>query len=167
MSAIDTVWHEVIGQIDGIPIYRLKEDSPKNDKYMGFVGKKGDILLGGGSGESPALRLKMPEAIKWWTHHQPTILKYNLEEIVTTYWSNNDAYNFIKKYIELGYDPEICPIETWLGEHMVSWLIKNFPEYQRYVVDTEDIEFDGSIVQDPKQEWVDFVSDWFKHREEK
>lgn len=25
MSAIDTVYHEVIGQIDGIPIYRLKE----------------------------------------------------------------------------------------------------------------------------------------------
>ncbi len=76
MSAIDSYKHELLGMVkcpspfelvygrgagekQEIPLYRLLEDIPSDE--TDFQGKKGDLLLGGGSGEIDALRISMPE----------------------------------------------------------------------------------------------------------
>ena len=72
MSQIDQYKYECIGiascpssyeivferpEIKEIPLYRLSEDADD------WQAKKGDLLLGGGSGEAAAFRLSMPEAL--------------------------------------------------------------------------------------------------------
>lgn len=169
MSSIDMVYHEVIGQINGIPLYRLKEDVPSHKQSI--IGKCGDVLLGGGSGETSAMRIALPEAIGWFTMHDDAFMGTNhtLESLVTTIWSNNEAYEFITMYKTLGYDPEECPIETWLGEHIISFLLKKYPhEYEQYVgqyVDDEGertLSYDGSICTEPEKEWVESIEEWFR-----
>lgn len=167
MSAIDTVWHEIIGQINGIPIYRLKEDAPEQaPKSFGFDGKKGDILLGGGSGEASAMRISMPLAMEWFTSKMnwQEQLNYRLRDMVKTFWGNEDAYRFIKDYVEMGYDVDEVPIETWLGEHIMSYLIENYhDEYKEHIGNVEKLDYKGEICSKPEQEWVDQAEDWFKN----
>jgi len=55
MSAIDCHDHSYLGEIAGIPLYLLNEDT--EDEEFAYA-KKGQILLGGGSGECASLLLK-------------------------------------------------------------------------------------------------------------
>src|SRR4051794_562347 len=82
MSEIDTYKHECIVMVRCpssylpprswgpdpkemyIPLYMLHEDALDSDS---FQAKKGDLLLGGGSGESSALWIAMPEAVLFFT----------------------------------------------------------------------------------------------------
>ena len=79
MSVIDAYQHVCIGIVQcpatytivfgntthrNIPIYRIDEDVPHGAAWQA---KAGDILLGGGSGESAALRIAIPEAIWFFT----------------------------------------------------------------------------------------------------
>lgn len=168
MSAIDTVWHEIIGQINGIPIYRLKEDAPEQaPKNFGFDGKKGDVLLGGGSGETAAMRISMPIAMEWFTGKMDwrEKLEYNWHDISKTFWSNNNAYEFIQEYIEMGYVLQDCPIETWLTEHILSYLTHHYyHDYQNHIGDIEKLEYKGEICSPPEPKWVEHNINWFQRR---
>jgi hypothetical protein len=73
MSEVDGYRHRCIGMVrcpsrfaivrqrthQEIPIYRIDDDA---SDATSFRAKAGDILLGGGTGESAALRISIPEA---------------------------------------------------------------------------------------------------------
>lgn len=160
MSAIDTVWNELIGEISGISIYRLKEDVPKN---MGdFDGKKGDVLLGGGGGEAAAMRISIPEAITFYTHDIFTN-NLNFEDVVKYFWSTCNTYNFYKTYMKIGYRPSSCPpLEYWLTEHIISYLLKNFQEdYSKYAGKVK-LQYNGKIVQQPDPDMLAWNIHWWE-----
>lgn len=174
MSAVDCVWHEVIGQVDGIPIYRLLEDPKHTGAEMDFPdSKRGDILFGGGSGESPAMRIKMPEALQYCTvdlDDNEAADKYfwptTLFELTTCWWDFNEGYRRIKRYIELGYDYDggsHGPIQVWLTEHILAYLLSYYPDdYQKYVGKRiEGIERDGSLCEPANPEHVRMAENWF------
>ena len=71
-----------------MPIYRLDEDALAETS---FQGKAGDILLGGGSGESAALRITIPEAFRFYTHDDWDGSE-TFSEVVKAYWTMTEAY---------------------------------------------------------------------------
>lgn len=148
MSEIDTFKHRCLGKINFkeansyIPIYQLLQNVGKQ-KYRSFYGNKGDILIGGGSGELPALRINVPVAYTFYGD-DPFIAEP--DEIVEAFWSMNRAYEFIKEYIEIGYNPrEDAAIEFWLMEHVLAFLLKEYPEDFSQFVKENNLELDGSI----------------------
>jgi hypothetical protein len=102
MSEIDQYQHRCIGVISCpstyefvkrnstnrlIPLYRLDESAIEWDS------KPGDLVLGGGAGESEALRISIPEAINYFTNEDwdPGEMKGN---VYKAYWSMTGAYVF-------------------------------------------------------------------------
>lgn len=57
MSHIDSFKHQLVGYFGAIPVYRALQDIDGD-----FSCEKGGLILGGGSGEHPALVLKDPRA---------------------------------------------------------------------------------------------------------
>ena len=83
MAVIDSYQHTCIGIVQcpltyaivpgnsthrNIPSYRVDADVPDDAHWQA---KAGDLLLGGGSGESAALRISIPEAIRFFTDEDP------------------------------------------------------------------------------------------------
>lgn len=174
MSAIDCVWHEVIGQLDGIPIYRLLEDVENTGAHDDFPGAvKGDILLGGGSGESPATHIKITPMLEYltanWDDKDSAFYKYSPLDLITCLWDFNEGYRRITRYIELGYNiEEDGPIETWLFEHIVAFLVKTYPEvYGKTPLREGSLDQDGSVCAHPKKEHAKMADDWFKRLAER
>lgn len=132
-----------------IPIYRLDEDVPPDEQD--FQGKKGDILLGGGSGESAAMRIAIPEAFFFWTQDDWDSYQ-TLDEIMRTYWTPTESFVFGEGYSKLNWMPETSCIEWWLTHHILSFLAKHYPDgYQQYF-GSEPLEEDGSICRLPTTE---------------
>ncbi len=162
MSAIDAYRHTCLGIVvcpstfpivygndahRTIPIYRLDEDALAETS---FQGKAGDILLGGGTGESAALRISMPEAFLFYTHDD-----WNgwatFSEVVKAYWTMTDAYVFGEGYRKLGWSP-VKQIESWLAEHILAFLAQHYPaDYQRHL-GTVPLAENGSICRLPTEE---------------
>lgn len=170
MSAIDGYAHTCIGQVDcpspyeiiagrraewrGTPtpvmIYRLDEDVRGSETT--FDGKRGDILLGGGNGEAPAMRVSVPEAFYVSTNifvdGEEAVWDgwERMEEIVEAYWSHNDAFTLGAGYALLGWHPDADGlIEYWLMDHLLAFLVREYPnDYQRYV-GPRPLEQDGAI----------------------
>ena len=66
MSHIDSFKHELVGLFGGLPVYHPLEDI-KGD----FTCNEEQLLLGGGSGEHPALVIKDPlAAVAWFLHEE-------------------------------------------------------------------------------------------------
>lgn len=150
MSAIDVYKHEVLGIVEcpstyeivahnnshrTIPLYRLGENAMNDDS---FQGKKGDLLLGGGSGESSALRVSIPETIYFYTHDDWNQFE-DIEELYKAYWTCNNAYVFCEGYKKLGWQPNIR-IESWLVDQIIDFVLEN------YLSDYENFN-DGSILE--------------------
>lgn len=127
MSAIDCYRHDVLGNFDRTAIYRLRQDVPATMEDD-FNGKVGDILLGGGGGETPAMRISIPEAFIAYSDNGRW--EHDFFEVTQTFWSdNNHAYYRIKRYKQLGYKPANHGlIEIWLTENILAFLVKNYPE---------------------------------------
>jgi hypothetical protein len=141
--------YKVSGVYPQIPLYRLDEDIPADEED--FQGKKGDILLGGGSGESAALRIAIPEAFYFWTREDWCDYD-SLDEIIKTYWTPTQAYVFGEGYSKLGWTPENNPLEWWLAQHILNYLASNYPgDYQQYV-GPMPLETDGSICRLPTKD---------------
>ena len=134
MSEIDTHPHQCIGVITcpstyeivagndrhrDIPLYLLDEDAPE------WSAKAGDLVLGGGAGESAALRIALPEAIRFVTQEAGS---RDLSGIVPfkAYWSATQAFVFGEGYARLGWHPG-RPIEVWLTEQIVAFLLREYP----------------------------------------
>lgn len=162
MSEIDQYKHKCIGIgscpstyeiVNGnnthrnIPLYRLDENASEWDA------KQGDLLLGGGSGESKALRVSIPEAILWLTQDDWDEFD-SLDNICKAYWSMTNAYIFCDGYIKIGWQPQ-QPIEIWLVEHIVSFIVKEYPEIYSKYCGSLNLEKDGTIFRLPRQDSIE------------
>lgn len=190
MSAIDCYDHTCLGVVPcpspyeiiylrgeewrGTPtpvmVYRLDQDVPGNE--TDFDGKRGDILLGGGSGEAPAMRISMPEAF-WFSIGIFVDGKDEIwdgwntyEEIMEAYWSNTDAFKFGAGYALLGWNPDTNgQIEFWLMEHVLAFLVREYPDEYAQYVGLKALEQDGSICQRLSPEEQAFFDQLHEERE--
>jgi hypothetical protein len=146
MSSIDRYNHIILGYIScpssfdfvfqnntrEIPIYQVLENIPSDEND--FEGKKGDILVGGGSGEAAAFRISNPLAFHFFISDEDTFfnLKFNaLEDVFKSFWTANDAFVFGEGYQKLGWTPEVN-IDLWLAENVCFLLINNLFEFEKY-----------------------------------
>lgn len=160
MSQIDSYPHKLIGILNcptdfdfvyqnptrEIPLYRFDTDTP-NGEFLDA--KKGDISLGGGSGEAPTMIFSIPETILFcldenWGNQ--TKLNF-FGDIIKHDWSLNQTYIFGTGYVKLGWQPDKTSLESWLAEHLVSFLKKDYlSDYKEYFNDSNQvIEQDGKI----------------------
>lgn len=71
MSHIDSFKHEIVGLFGSLPVYR-----PLEDIQGDFVCTPNNLLIGGGSGEHPALVIESPlKAVAWFLNDQLEALK--------------------------------------------------------------------------------------------
>ncbi len=84
MSHIDSIKHELVGHLNGLPIYHPLEDSPRATwGDPDFSCGKSNLVLGGGSGEHPGLVI----------HNLPALVcKYLLYEIAECEALFSDRY---------------------------------------------------------------------------
>lgn len=132
-----------------IPIYRIYADAGDG---LSFQAKAGDVLLGGGSGETPALRIAIPEAPVFYTLHEthPAWDGGNdLENFVKAYWSMNIAYVLGDGCAKLGWDPRQDVIEHWLAEHVLAFLTREYPDEFAQFLGPEPFAQDGSLCRLP------------------
>ena len=133
MSRIDSYSHRVIGFIklppfavnevsfpfSEIAIYELLENIPGDE--ADFDGKVGDVLVGGGSGESPAFRISIPEAIIFWYDDEYKLEFKNYNELFKTFWNPTESFQLCTIYKQYGWRPDI-DIEFWLSEIVCNYL---------------------------------------------
>jgi hypothetical protein len=163
MSVIDSYQHACIGIVlcpatypivpgnpthRNVPIYRVDEDVFDDTDWQA---KAGDILLGGGSGESAALRIAIPEAIQFFTGEEPPHFDLLWNTLWQAYWSPTEAYVFGEGYAKLGWQPPI-PIECWLVEHIIAFLLQSYPEQYTKYRGAEGIGQSGAICRKPSPE---------------
>jgi hypothetical protein len=139
MSEIDSHKHTLLGFIDCpssltlvpgnesckvIAMYALEEDVSEGTES--FHGQAGDIIVGGGRGEAPALRISMPEAlIALGVTKGPSLAGGRAPWIA--FWSMNDAYAFCDGYRNCGWDPALS-IERWVSGAAIGFLMGEYPE---------------------------------------
>jgi hypothetical protein len=103
-----------------IPVYRLDEDAHDATDFRG------------GSGESAALRVAIPEAFWFYTHDDWEDWTQQTE-IVVAFWTMTEAFIFGEGYQKLGWTPAIA-IEHWLAEHILAFLLRSYAaDYRQYV----------------------------------
>ncbi|MCI0398097.1 MAG: hypothetical protein L0332_28705 [Chloroflexi bacterium] len=159
MSEIDNYQHECIGIIHcpssyplvsnndsqhEIPLYRLSEDTLN---AVSWHAKQGDLLLGGGSGESAAVRFSIPEAIYFFTRDGWDDFE-DFNTICRVFWTANQAFVFCDGYRQLGWNPAER-IELWLAEHIVAFVLREYPAQYRQFQGSGVLQKDGSICRLP------------------
>ena len=125
LSTNDFVWNNPIRKI---ALYELQQDIPNSEKD--FDGKVGDIILGGGSGEAPAFRISIPEAITFFTTHANKDLE-NLEKLYKAFWTPTQSYIFYEGFTKAGWRPNI-DIECWLADNLCLLLVTNIEHFSKY-----------------------------------
>ena len=137
MAAIDTYRHTCLGFIEcpssydfvfasktrRIAIYELLDNIPDHEKD--FDGRIGDILVGGGSGEAPTLRISNPIAFQFFTHDDDkfTDLQFaDLEAVFKPFWTPTEAFIYGEGFLKLGWTID-RPLEMWLTENVCKLLI--------------------------------------------
>lgn len=152
MASIDQYKHRLLGFINcpsdfdfvycssirRIAIYELEEDIPPDEKD--FDGRKGDILIGGGSGEAPTLRLSMPHCLMFFFKDWDGFNDYS--EIFKTFWTPTKSFMLCNGFIKLGWNPDL-KIEFWLAENVCGFLVKNLKMYKDY--DKRNIKFEKKL----------------------
>jgi hypothetical protein len=136
--------YEIVGGNDehrNIPLYRLEESAPE------WNAKDGDLLLGGGSGESQVLRISIPEAFVGATREDAEPFRFS-EDAFKAYWSMTGAFVFGEGYVKIGWHPR-QPIENWLAEHIVSFVLREYPETYGRFRGPGLLRKDGSICRRP------------------
>lgn len=160
MSEVDAYKHKCIGIAScpssypivpfnnshrNVPLYRLDEDALH---ATSFKAKRGDLLLGGGSGESAALRISIPEAIYFFTLTDWDEYESH-DEICQAYWTVTDAYIFGDGYSKLNWNPLEHPLEIWLTEHIVAFILQECSDVYEQLAGLDSTERDGSILRVP------------------
>ena len=147
MSAIDQYKNKFLGFIEcpstfnfvnnnqtrKIAIYELQENIPITEKN--FNGKIGDIIVGGGSGESPAFRISIPESFYFfmkdgWNDFQ------TYSDLFQAFWTPTQSYILCEGYIKKGWTPNE-PIDFWLAENICLLLIDNVENYSNFKTNTQ------------------------------
>ena len=147
MSAIDQYKHKHIGFIEcpssvdfvynsptrKIAIYELLENVPNYETDID--GKIGDIILGGGSGEAPAFRISIPEAI----------LALNLKEqnefeqeqhLFKSFWTPKQSEILCEGFAKIGWSP-INKIENWIAENTCLLIVENLEQFANHRTNLE------------------------------
>jgi hypothetical protein len=132
-----------------IPLYRF--DSERTDRRDSFQAKRGDVLLGGGGGECSALRISIPEAFFGFTEAEWSDWQTQ-DELVKAFWPPTQAFIFGDGFRRLGWYPAEQPIEIWLCEHIMAFLVKEYGHVYSALVGPLPIEQDGSICRPPTDE---------------
>lgn len=170
MSAIDRYRHECIGWVrcpssywprpsaQELPLFILHEDALDADD---FQAKKGDLLLGGGSGEASAFWISMPEALIFFTCDNdeelfPSELYQTIvdihDSVYHAFWSPTDAYLFCEGYTKVGWHPLDKPfIEVWLTQHILAFVLREYPDLWGHLRGPEPLDEDGSICRLPTE----------------
>ncbi len=149
--------HNVLGAFADIPIYRLLEDISAKETELD--GKKGDILLGGGSGQSAAFRIAIPEAFYFLTHtHGDDLFEYKShEQIYKAFWTPTQAYVFGVGYTQRGWSPGTVPIEWWLAHHILQFLTNHYRDDYKQYLGTLSLEQDGTLCRMPTREELEMA----------
>lgn len=156
MSAIDCYKHQSIGFVrcpmrhslfgdgrvlDFLPVYRLLEDITQE---ASLSGRAGDILIGGGSGEARAVSFSTPGIFTAYTTASVRD-DVSTEPVIRSHWSADDAFMFGVGFEVLGWSPERQPLLIWLAEHLISFLVRAYPDRYAKLVGEFLPEQDGSI----------------------
>lgn len=130
MSSIDKYKNKCIGMIDlkdvesrqlldfsKVAVYLLDEDVPNEENDLD--GKNGDIILGGGSGECPAIRISVPEIYHYFSDDFDG--EYTLYDIIKFFYTANEIYLICDIFKHMGWNPK-GSIENWILEQVVNYL---------------------------------------------
>lgn len=180
MSAIDSYTYSCLGILEcpiayrffgtakdirplHIAIYRLEQDIPEFE--TDFQGVVGDILVGGGGGEAPAMRIMMPQAVLMLTNWERFLKEFKeIISVFSIYWSPNETYMMCSGFETLGWNPDKEQIGVWLTEHVVAFLIDHFAdEYSEYI-GQDELDHDGSICRTLRDE-EDRIWNWKKYKD--
>jgi hypothetical protein len=152
MATIDLYSHQFIGFINcpsdfdiiknntarKIAIYELEQDIPDDEKE--FDGKSGDILIGGGRGEVPVLRLSIPNSFRFffkdWDGFE------NLDEIFKSFWTATMSFKLCNGFLKTGWNPDL-DIEFWLAENVCAFLVKHLKKYCEF--DSVQLSFEKRL----------------------
>ena len=74
------------------------------------------------------------------------------DAICMTYWSSTQAYMFCEGYRKLGWHPHLRNIESWLRDHIVAFVLREYPERWGNFRGNDPIDEDGSICRPPTDE---------------
>jgi hypothetical protein len=155
MSEIDQYKHKCLGilecptafiendedHIQKIALYRVDEPAEEWDA------KAGDILLGGGGGEVDVFRVSIPEAFIWTTSTDHSA-NLDYDDVYKEYWCADSAYVFGVGYRKLGWKINMS-MEAWLLDHIVAFLLREYPEEYGKFRGTEELGQDGTILRLP------------------
>ena len=152
MATIDKYKHKLLGFINcpsdfdivynspvrEIAIYELEQDIPNDEND--FDGKKGDILIGGGSGEVSVLRLSMPACIHFFFNDWDAFENY--DELFKAFWQPTISFKLCNGFRKLGWNPDL-DIEFWLAKHICAYLIKHLDMFSNF--DSEQITYEKRL----------------------
>ncbi len=141
MASIDQYKHRLLGHINcpstydfvynnptrDIAVYELLEDIPDNEND--FDGKTGDIIVGGGSGEAPALRITMPDSLDFFIKDKDVDFE-NHDELFKAFWTPTQSFKLCDGFKKIGWDAE-APIEFWLTENICRTLINEVDKFKK------------------------------------
>ena len=134
MASIDKYEHRVLGffhcpsdfelvyqnSTKEIAIYQLEQDIPNDE--LDFDGKKGDLIVGGGSGEAESLKISI-KGIEFFTNKKYDDFKSH-EELVKSFWTPTFSYKLGNGLEKLGWTPD-DNMELWIAEKIVEQLLNN------------------------------------------
>jgi hypothetical protein len=126
---------------DRLPVYELLQDVADEKSLSG---RAGDIIIGGGSGETNALRFAIPEIFHHFTNG-PDCVGEGREPPIISHWSENEAFIFCQGFENLGWDVERQDLKIWLAEHLMAFLVRISPNQYAPLVGEFPPELNGSI----------------------
>jgi hypothetical protein len=158
MSEIDGYSHHCLGIISCpspyvpsgyLALYRF--DSETTNPNDSFQAKRGDVLMGGGRGEHGAVRIAIPEAFLALTHDDWDEWE-SYDEIVKAYWSVTQAYALCEGFKRVGWGPKEQSFESWLCEHIMRFLVREYGGTYANLIGPHPLEQDGSICRLPTKD---------------
>lgn len=187
MSAIDSYQYTCIGVIEcptpyrlfagqtnvqpiHIALYLLEQTIPEHEDD--FQGKVGDILIGGGGGEAPAMLIRLPDAFIFYTYFDDSDDEKMFEmkspdvweqKPFQAFWTPSQSYMLCAGFETLGWNPEERHVEGWLTHHVLAFLQLHFPKLVYKTDGIIELNEDGSICRLLTPEEEKFWN-WKKHR---
>lgn len=130
MSYIDMFKHEQLTEIIGLPLYRAQEDIEGDE----FNAKQGQLILGGGGGEHPAIVIKHIDSMVARYIWTSTDTEHSYDYIECDYFENLEFVDwmiltykdFFTRAVQNGYnEDEDGYVEAWLCDRLSQYLLEN------------------------------------------
>jgi hypothetical protein len=95
------------------------------------------------------LRIALPEAFSLFSNGNAA---GDYEDVCHAYWSASDAFVFGHGYAKLGWQPAAQPIELWLIEQVLAFVLKEYQTQYEEWVGTLGAEANTAICRRPNVE---------------